>query len=122
MNIENALLNALTTPLDDKVYVIAEQYKKDYPTSLSMALLVRIDSRKNNVGYTFKYAVMLMDLKTLGARSSSIGAKKSILEAKGGKRSLFYFRNLCLCQYSPRSDIVLLMIGAQHDTEETATR
>lgn len=61
MTIENALLNALTTPLDDKVYVIAEQYKEDYPTSLSMALLVRIDSRKNNVGYTFKYAVILMD-------------------------------------------------------------
>tara|TARA_R110001592_G_scaffold39314_6_gene129415 strand:+ start:487 stop:741 length:255 start_codon:yes stop_codon:yes gene_type:complete len=61
MTIETAILNSLTTTLDDKVYVIDRQYSDDYPTDLSMALLARIDQRKNNVGYTFTYAVILMD-------------------------------------------------------------
>ena len=61
MSITTAILNSLTTTLEDKVYVIDRQYADDYPTSLSMALLVRIDSRRNNVGYTYKYAVILMD-------------------------------------------------------------
>lgn len=61
MTIENAILNALTTRLDDKLYVIADEYKDDYIAPFNNALLVRIDSRFTRIGYIFKYAVVMMD-------------------------------------------------------------
>jgi len=61
MSIATAILNALTTTLDNKLYVIDPQYADEYIDDLGNALLVRIDCRRNNVGYTYKYAVVLMD-------------------------------------------------------------
>lgn len=61
MSIENAILNALTSRLDDKLYVIAEEYREEYISPFNNALLVRIDSRLTRIGYIFKYAVVMMD-------------------------------------------------------------
>jgi hypothetical protein len=61
MSIATSILNSLTTTLDDKLYVIDPQYADEYLDGLGNSLLVRIDCRKNNVGYTYTYAVVLMD-------------------------------------------------------------
>ena len=61
MSISTAILNSLTTTLDDKVYVIDRQFADEYIDGLGDALLARIDCRRTRIGYVYTYAVILMD-------------------------------------------------------------
>ncbi len=50
------ITEAVFSTLDDKTYVIDPEFADTYINGIRKCLLVRIDSRKVNGGYVYKYA------------------------------------------------------------------